>query len=197
MTKRFRVLFAVVAAVLATTRAVGARPAHAQDDGDGFFRSSVREEPPPVPPAGRYGQSGIGFGLVLGEPTGITGKFFLTDALTIDTDLAFSFLDERFEPTIDLLYHFQNITPSSADVAVRPYLGGGAMLAVSGDNDDDKKRKKKDDDSVKGGVRATGGLSLIFAEIPIELAVDVSPGWWFTGDGDFDVSGAFSVRYFF
>lgn len=193
MTRRLRDLILIVAAMLA----VGALPANAQDDGDGFFRSSVREEPPPAPPAGRYGHSGIGFGLVLGEPTGLTGKFFLTDDLTIDTDLAFSFLDERFEPTIDLLYHFQNITPSSPDVSVRPYLGGGAMLAVSGDDDDDKKRKEKNDDSVKGGVRATGGLSLIFAEIPIELAADVSPGWWFTGDGDFDLSGAFSVRYFF
>ncbi|MCL4234216.1 MAG: hypothetical protein KJ042_06825, partial [Deltaproteobacteria bacterium] len=153
--------------IVAAMLAVGALPANAQDDGDGFFRSSVREEPPPAPPAGRYGHSGIGFGLVLGEPTGLTGKFFLTDDLTIDTDLAFSFLDERFEPTIDLLYHFQNITPSSPDVSVRPYLGGGAMRAVSGDDDDDKKRKEKNDDSVKGGVRATGGLSLIFAEIPI------------------------------
>ncbi|MCZ7582574.1 MAG: hypothetical protein M5R36_04155 [Deltaproteobacteria bacterium] len=70
----------------------------------------------------------LDLGIVLGEPTGLTGKYFLSPTDALDADLAFSILDEHFWFALDYLYHFNDLAPSSPGAVVRPYIGGRRYL---------------------------------------------------------------------
>ncbi len=138
----------------------------------------------------------FGLGIVLIEPTGLSAKWFLSPQNALDFDLAYS-LGRHFWFSTDYLWHFSDALPNQPVVIMRPYLGGGGVLA--GRNHPDPPKDKKDDrDEVVGvAARFTGGLSFLFTKVPIELLVDVSPGIWLVPSTDFMLNGVIGVRYFF
>jgi len=127
----------------------------------------------------------IGAGIVVGEPTGPTAKFWLTDKLAIDGTLGWSLRDDdNVYLNADVLWHnYDLIHPSQGRAAV--YYGVGPSIEFRHEEDN------------RVGVRAPIGVSYTFENKPLDVFVeaapilDVSPDW----HGDFNVG--IGVRYWF
>ena len=109
-----------------------------------------------------------GVGFVLGEPTGLTGKFWTTADRAIDGGLAFSF--DRFVFLYsDYLFHFKSYS------RIRPYAGiGGGFLIASGN----KKGKYFDeqDGSFGLGIRIPVGAEWFIPDAPFGIFAELVPG---------------------
>jgi hypothetical protein len=142
----------------------------------------------------------FGLGIALGEPTGLSAKWFLSDSSALDLDLAYALFEGSAMFTMDYLYHFQDVLHSPV-VWMRPYIGGGGVLAGrtvhEEETDHDHHKHEVDKDVLGVGGRFTAGLSFLFTEVPIELFVDISPGIWLVPETDFMWGAVLGARYFF
>ena len=139
----------------------------------------------------------FGLGFVLGEPTGISAKYFLADPHALDFDLAFSFLDEYLLFGTDYLYHFNDVLPNASVVLMRPYIGGGGVVAFDFDTNNDKGIGHDHNNDFGLEARFTAGLSWLFTTVPLETFIDISPGIWLIPETNADFSGVIGLRYFF
>src|SRR5690606_28092866 len=118
----------------------------------------LRASPPSTPARAEAGAFGLG--LILGQPTGITGAYGLSERTAIDAALGLTIFDGRdFYVHGEFLWYLPPLVRgSSAELSA--YLGIGGFLVTH-------------DDPVIG-ARAPFGLSLDFAAAPIELFLEVS-----------------------
>ena len=83
-----------------------------------------------------YGQDkGFGIGVMIGEPTGLSAKYWLNDVNALDFGLAYSFVRKNSAVSLhaDYLYHAFDIIKSNYRIPI--YYGFGARLRlVSGDD---------------------------------------------------------------
>jgi hypothetical protein len=127
--------------------------------------------------------SGIGVGLIVGEPTGISGKYWTGNTTAFDAALAWSFVDENaFQIHADYLFHnIRLITISEGKLPF--YYGIGARLKTAND--------------IKLGVRVPLGLAYLFQNVPIDIFVEVVPILDLIPKTDFQINAALGARYFF
>ncbi|TKJ43751.1 hypothetical protein CEE36_03430 [candidate division TA06 bacterium B3_TA06] len=71
----------------------------------------------------------VGIGLQLGEPTGITGKFWLGGNNAVDATIGWNIISDRFTLQAGYLYHFPLDVPTGALAA---YVGVGGLLGGGG-----------------------------------------------------------------
>ncbi len=128
-------------------------------------------------------QGNFGLGIILGEPTGVSAKLWITDRTAIDAAAAWSFSDEAaLHLHADYLFHnFDLISVEKGKLPV--HFGIGA-------------RVKFEDDS-KIGVRIPVGLTYIFDGAPMDIFFEVVPILDLAPDTDFSANAAIGVRYFF
>lgn len=132
----------------------------------------------------KYSQSKrIGAGIIAGEPTGLSFKYWLTDKTALDAGLAWSFVDENaFQIQADYLIHnFSLITISNGKLPF--YFGIGGRLKFSND--------------IILGVRVPVGLAYIFSDEPIDIFLEIVPILDLLPKTDFTISAAIGGRYFF
>lgn len=147
-------LFVCIVALLA-----GLRPDHARAQGTG---------------------GDFGIGVMLGEPTGISVKSWLTDNTAFDVGAAWSIAGqgEALHMHADYLRH--SWFPQNPQLAFYYGIGGRVLFA----------------DDAKAGVRAPLGLSYLFEELPFDLfmeavpIIDVHPEVRLAGNG------AVGIRYY-
>ena len=127
--------------------------------------------------------NGIGVGLIVGEPTGISGKYWTGSTTAFDAALAWSFVDENaFQIHADYLFH--NIRLISVSEGKLPfYYGIGARLKTAND--------------IKLGVRVPLGLAYLFQNVPIDIFIEVVPILDVIPKTDFQINAALGARYFF
>jgi hypothetical protein len=127
----------------------------------------------------------FGLGIIVGEPTGLSGKLFLSDANAIDGAVAWSFSgDNAFHIHGDYLYH--NYTLLDVEKGKLPlYFGIGASFKFREDADDNL------------GVRIPVGLAYMFDGAPFDVFVEIVPVLELTPDTDFELEGAIGGRFFF
>jgi len=116
----------------------------------------------------------FGAGLMLGEPTGASLKYWLSDESAIDGLVGFSFDDTDFSIHADYLYHFNDLVPLDEN-RLAVYVGGGPRYRARDHRDD------------LFGLRTVGGVAYIFDDIPVDVFFEVGPV--------FDVAPDFKVRY--
>jgi len=111
------------------------------------------------------GHSGgrFGAGLMLGEPTGATLKYWFNERMAIDGGIGWSFeSDTDLHIHSDFLWHkFDVFSVSKGQLPL--YFGVGARV------------KFRDDDSERFGIRAPIGVSYIFEDKPVDVFVEVAP----------------------
>ena len=127
--------------------------------------------------------NGVGVGLIVGEPTGISGKYWTGSTTAFDAALAWSFVDENaFQIHADYLFH--NIRLISVSEGKLPfYYGIGARLKTAND--------------IKLGVRVPLGLAYLFQNVPIDIFVEVVPILDVIPKTDFQINAALGARYSF
>lgn len=127
--------------------------------------------------------NGIGVGVIVGEPTGISGKYWTGSTTAFDAALAWSFVDENaFQIHADYLFHnIRLITISEGKLPF--YYGIGARLKTAND--------------IKLGVRVPLGLAYLFQNVPIDIFVEVVPILDIIPKTDFQINAALGARYFF
>jgi len=159
-----------------------------------IFPSRAEARPRPTGGTPFTANKTFGFGIMVGEPTGLTAKYYLGPSTALDFALGeFDRFrdDDDLGAHVDFLWH--PLSLATADPFVVPlYFGiGGRLVADNNDGNDD------DPDL---GVRVPVGVALDFNRVPIdvffELAVIVElindPG-----EDDVDLDAAIGVRYYF
>jgi hypothetical protein len=128
-------------------------------------------------------QSGFGLGLMIGEPTGFSGKYWISPWGAIDGAFAWS-LDKNGKIQIhsDYLWHNYNII-SVIKGKLPIYYGIGGRLVFAADN--------------IAGLRGVAGLDYLFANTPLDIFLELAPILDLAPKVDFDFNGTIGIRYYF
>jgi len=128
-------------------------------------------------------QGNFGLGIILGEPTGVSAKLWITDRSAVDMAAAWSFSDEEaFHLHADyLLHNFDLISVSKGRLPI--HFGVGA-------------RVKFQDESALG-IRVPVGLTYIFDGAPIDIFFEIVPILDLIPDTEFEANAAIGARFFF
>jgi len=127
--------------------------------------------------------SGVGLGLIVGEPTGISFKYWTGSTTAFDAALAWSFIDEgAFHIHGDYIFH--NMRLISVPEGTLPfYYGIGARIKTAND--------------AQLGIRVPLGLAYLFSNAPVDIFLEVVPILDLTPKTDFSINAAIGARYFF
>lgn len=127
----------------------------------------------------------IGLGVIAGEPTGLTGKFMINNAMGIDVGVGWKTSgDNEFNIYADYLYHLYDLfrVPKGQ---LPLYIGGGLRYSNYSDEDD------------KFGIRIPVGIEYLFADTSLGAFLELVPVMNLTPDTDFDLEGGIGIRFFF
>jgi hypothetical protein len=128
----------------------------------------------------------FGLGVILGDPTGVSAKGFLSADHAIDGAVGLGLIGgQDLIVQADFLWLFQVQRWSSATLDL--HLGVGPKLGIKG----------KGDDEIRIGARAPFGLSVMFLEAPFDVFAEVAAGLWVVKDVKLDVDVAIGGRYWF
>jgi len=133
----------------------------------------------------------FGLGLILGSPTGISGKLYLNQKNAIDFALGAAFLSSNgLHVHVDYLWHPIMLTQDEA-FFMPLYVGVGARIL---DHD-----HGNDDDDVHLGVRVPAGILFDFRAVPLDVFLEVALIVDFVVDhGDHvDLNASLGARYYF
>lgn len=128
----------------------------------------------------------FGAGIILGEPSGVSAKYFLNDTLAIDGAAGWSLHeDSDFYFQGDLLFHkFDLIHVSKGQMPV--YIGGGAFVRFRDERHDNE-----------AGIRVPVGISYMFEDAPIDIFAEIAPGLDLTPSTRADFTGGVGIRFWF
>ena len=135
----------------------------------------------------------LGIGLIVGEPTGISGKIYLGDDTAIDFAAGAAFIGRGLQVHGDYLWH--PFVLENTNVFVLPAYSGIGLRIL----------RRDDGDSIKAhtriGVRLVGGVLFDFRAVPIDVFVEAAlVGDYRTLEGDhlgLDINLGAGVRYYF
>jgi hypothetical protein len=140
-----------------------------------------------------FAQDKLGIGLIVGEPTGLSVKYWLDDEHAVDGGAAWSFWDgDGFELHSDFLWHNFDLLDEAGGMEGKlpVYYGVGARLKF---RDDDGRH---DDDETVFGIRAPLGISYIFDGKPFDLFAEIAPILDLAPDVELNVSLAVGLRFY-
>ncbi|MGH8023962.1 MAG: hypothetical protein ACRED1_10295 [Limisphaerales bacterium] len=128
----------------------------------------------------------LGLGFELGEPIGLTAKYFLSDNLAADGAAGWSpFSHSVAEFHADLLVHdFDLLTPASGSAPV--YIGGGIMG-----------RFRDDGRSDLAGFRLPIGVSYMFENSSMSIYAEIAPVAIFAPFARAELDGDVGIRFWF
>jgi hypothetical protein len=138
-----------------------------------------------------FGRKDFGLGLIVGDPLGLTIKYWTnnTNAFVID------FGESDFGPTrisADYLWHFDAFQSR----VVKMYIGPGAVVAFGDGNGPYGGNEFNRDDKNEGiGVRAMLGLNFIPEHTPIEIFCEAGPLIGLSPTG-FGIDVAAGIRFY-
>lgn len=132
-----------------------------------------------------YSQTrGFGLGVMVGEPTGLSAKYWISGQNALDFGLGYSFVRKgRLHFHMDYLFHHQNIFRSTENFAL--YYGPGFRL------------KTVEGDDARLAFRFGVGLVWLPRNAPIDVFVEVAPLLDIIPATDFGVNAALGLRFFF
>jgi len=123
----------------------------------------------------------LGAGIILGDPTGPTVKYWLNPRLAIDLGMGFN---DDFSLYSDILIHEWSLLPQPPKGALAGYFGVGLRY----------ENKDKDDEF---GIRAVVGADYWIDSHPIEIFLEVAPVFQVSPDTDTNFDAGIGLRYYF
>jgi hypothetical protein len=127
---------------------------------------------------------GFGLGVIVGEPTGVSAKYWTTSSTALDFGLGYSFeKNSRLHLHADYLFHVNNLFETTENLAL--YYGPGARLRIVANGDS------------RLGFRFDVGLVWIPKNAPIDVFIEIAPLLDIIPETDFSFNGGLGVRFFF
>jgi hypothetical protein len=125
----------------------------------------------------------FGLGIIVGEPTGLSGKLWTGSENAFDFAAAWSFKgDGHLLLQADYVWHVFNLIPvSPGKLPLYVGIGGRVILA--------------DDPLI--GVRIPVGLNYIFTDAPVDIFLEIVPILDLAPSTDFDIGGGLGARFWF
>jgi hypothetical protein len=135
------------------------------------------------PHSARSQNESFGLGILVGEPTGITAKYWLSQTTALDGAFAWSFSHSGslYLHADYLNHHFDIIDIPDGRMPI--YYGVGAKLVFASEG--------------IFGVHAPIGMAYLFEDAPLEIFIEIRPGLNILPSLSFDISGGIGVRYYF
>ena len=129
-------------------------------------------------------QNDLGVGVIVGEPTGLSVKKWISGQHAIDGGLAWSFSHEdRIQVHGDYLYHrVHSFETEDLEGRVPFYFGFGGRVILG-------------EDAVLG-ARFPFGIGKTLDNAPVEFFLEIVPILDLAPDTEFDLNGAVGVRYY-
>lgn len=141
---------------------------------------------------------GLGVGVLLGDPTALSAKYFMQGNDAIDGGIAFG--HHELLLFADVLRHFPGKFGSRNEFvsALNPYVGVGPVVAFSdGDKDHSHHVIEDDDDDFGIGGRIPIGVEWTDKEMPIGVSLEIAPGAIIVPSTNAFIQGGVAVRYYF
>lgn len=131
------------------------------------------------------GHGSVGLGIQVGEPTGLTAKFWLDRSSAIDVTMGWNIIHDWAVIQAGYLYHFPLSVQSGNLYA---YVGAGGLMGVWDGGPDDN-----------GGLYLAGRipLGLEFIYDPISFYAELDPLIELIPATDFDIGGGLGFRFYF
>lgn len=125
---------------------------------------------------------GLGVGLILGEPTGLSAKLWLSGGTAVDAAAAWSFRDSgALHIHADYLFHkFDLLDLPEGRLPFYVGLGGRIKLETE----------------TRIGVRLAVGADYLFESVPLDVFLEIVPLLDLVPATEFGFNGAIGVRYF-
>ncbi|MGE0870155.1 MAG: hypothetical protein AB7P03_16440 [Kofleriaceae bacterium] len=153
-------------------------------------------------PAGRtrsfQANKTFGLGLELGAPTGINGKYFLSDNGALDFGVGTIYRWRQRDGLhlyLDYLFHPVSLT-SNPTFELPLYFGiGGRVWDFTDD------RRDQFDDPFAFGIRVPGGIAMDFNNVPVDIwfqlvfVLDFYTNYYRSAYAD--INGSIGIRYWF
>ena len=151
--------------------------------------------------AEQFDKGVFGLGLIVGEPTGVTGKLYLGDRFAVDFGVGSAFIGGGIHIHGDVLWHPYLITGSheaESSFVMPLYVGvGGRILRHD--------RGRDNDDDFHVGVRGVVGVAFDFHRNPLDVFLEIAAvAERVSGGGDIKHEGfglalnaGAGVRYYF
>ncbi len=131
-----------------------------------------------------YGRDGFGFGAIVGEPTGVSVKYWIDKTTAFDAACAWSLADHSpFQFHADYLIHGPSLT-SDTKGSLPWYYGIGG-------------RVKNINDESHIGVRVPVGVTYLVDEAPIDIFAEIAPVLDLKPSINLNLNAALGVRYYF
>ncbi|HVP91111.1 MAG TPA: hypothetical protein VMS75_07845 [Terriglobales bacterium] len=134
---------------------------------------------------GRAGGN-TGLGIIFGEPTGVSFKYWTGRTVAMDAAAAWSFVNGgSFQFHTDILFHsFDIFRVEKGRMAL--YYGFGGRF-----------KTKTDTDRARLSFRVPIGISYEFERAPVELFVEIAPMLDLTPKTEGNLGGGIGFRYYF
>jgi hypothetical protein len=130
-------------------------------------------------------------GVVLGEPTGLSAKYWMSANTALDFGAAWSFgEDGRFHLHADYLFH--NFDIFKVDSGSLPlYFGIGGRVRFDEDNNE------HDNDGTRVGLRLVLGLEYLVEAYPMSVFFEIAPIVDIAPETEGSMNGGLGIRYVF
>lgn len=127
---------------------------------------------------------GTGIGVILGSPTGISLKHWVSPSEAMDFGLGYSLSgNTNISLHADYLHHVDNVIKS--DLQIPLYYGAGLRL-ISGEHIE-----------TSFGVRGVVGLDWMVRKVPVDVFFEVAPVFKLLPSTSLDLDAGLGARYFF
>ncbi len=134
--------------------------------------------------SGRAQNKEFGLGVMLGEPTGFSAKYWLSDNKALDFGLAYSFVKSVSALSVhcDYVHHDFDLIKNKFQIPV--YYGFGARLRVGSDEN-------------QLGARGVVGIVYIDEEHPFDVFLELAPVFNLFPKTSLQIDLALGARYYF
>ncbi|MBU0475435.1 MAG: hypothetical protein KKF62_14905 [Bacteroidetes bacterium] len=130
-------------------------------------------------------ESGLGVGIILGEPTGLSGKYWLDESTAADFGIATGLFGENagFSLHADYLYHNKNLVQLEYKLPV--YYGFGVRMRFPTKS------------QLNLGVRGVVGIMLFIKQYPMDVFFEIAPSFRLLPTTGLNLDLAIGTRYYF
>ena len=128
---------------------------------------------------------GVGLGVMLGQPTGISAKVWVSTTSAFALGTAYSFKDKAMEVQADYLLHLNHVFPLTTG-KIPVYIGIGGTVSFKNNNQDPNY-----------GIRVPVGISYFIPTVPVDVFIEAVPVIGIKPESRVSLNGNIGVRYFF